>query len=262
MTDGFAAVKSRSKHRRKQLKKHQTGEGSAASNAVLKQWGEGGGSAGCDRPPRLESSRVWQIQDRVDRLQDIIPFWRKNVYAAEQGEDMERLGDFLDKLHEEEQRWIWGSSEDNAGWGATGDDGGWGMRDGADWVGADQGNWDGADGAGWGTHDWIGREDPWAVGEVKQTEWNVAVDGAGERHSDKTARNSGSRSSGEMGGDDLSSFVSKVAHRERASPSRKRTMQQFYSVRALPFSLVVRETRLMVKYRCLRNRKSRRLRRS
>lgn len=112
--------------------------------------------------------KVWEQQGRVDRLQDLIPFWRDGVLAARKGKEVAKLGEFLQRLEEEEktESWRlknggWGNDVGEDVWGPTGDQGdvwdappagageGWGSVVEEDWASGR--GWGSDGGHGWGT---------------------------------------------------------------------------------------------------------------
>lgn len=215
-----------------------------------------------DPLPNPEHSKGWQYQTRVDRLQDIIPFWRDGVHAALEGREVPRTEDFLNHVYSED---VWGMSADS--WGVKQDDpwaagNGWGDGAGSDGkINGDSRNGDTGEAnnnkwknmsvrqgdGGWGDNSGWGKaaEDGWgsspkddlagwgveqAPDDVPPTadEWEFAAR-ARKHGSDKTRVQSEDVPRA-LEGADHNSFIDQVARLEHANGQKKAQMQRFYSV--------------------------------
>lgn len=260
--DGFKHVKPKS-HRRKRrtapFKKQNkaSGAGQAGWGQSLQvDQGDQDWSGWEDPPPKPEYSKGWEYQTRVDRLQDVIPFWRDGVYAALEGRDVPKMEEFLDRVYSED---VWGMNADT--WGAKGDDpwadggswniGGNGWKHAVVWgsqadrpasrgwdeVGAQQADggwgdsnpWEKGGDDGWGPSPQAENaawetEQPRAVQHHSADEWALAED-LGKHGSDETEDAPHAAE-----GVDPNSFVDQIARLERANGQKKEQMRQFYSV--------------------------------
>ncbi|KIP12401.1 hypothetical protein PHLGIDRAFT_123953 [Phlebiopsis gigantea 11061_1 CR5-6] len=260
--EGFKPVKSKSPRRKRRTTPFK--KQNKADSAAHAGWGqsfqvEQGNQdwSGWEDPlPKPEYSKGWEYQTRVDRLRDVIPFWRDGVYAALEGRDVPKMEEFLDRVYTED---VWGMNAD--AWGvkvddpwATGDDwnnlgngwknaGGWGSQadrpasNGWNEGGAGQGdggwengdNWENAGVDGWGTSKEAENagwelEQPRAVLHHSADEWAMAGD-LGKHGSDKTEDAPHAAE-----GADPNSFVDQIARLERVNGKKKEQMHQFYSM--------------------------------
>ena len=243
MSDGFIPVKPK-KSRRQQYKKKPRPKPEPQVDEGWGTWNEEADNTAWFQPKSLFGDyKAWDQQERVDRLDEFIPFWRDNMYAAERGEEMKKYADFLDRIYAEEARWTgctkahpWGvpeeerrgSVQDKAGWGDAAD-GGWGKVDDGLWVRVNSSEpvLDEAakpegdeNGDGWGIKDWEDSYDPWAEGKAACDEWTRALERAGDRSGSGPATRD----------TDANSILQKAVRKHGVSRSRKKKMQNFYSV--------------------------------
>lgn len=174
--DGFKPAKPKS-HRRKRrtapFKKQNKSNAAADAGwgqSFQAEQGAQDWSGWEDPPPKPAYTKGWEYQTRVDRLRDVIPFWRDGVYAALEGRDVPKMEEFLERVYSED---VWGMSVDS--WGVKPEDphpwatgGGWNDR-GKGWGNA----------VGWGSQADRPASDVWGVESVRQDDggWNVGDSG-------------------------------------------------------------------------------------
>ncbi|KAI0348505.1 hypothetical protein BDW22DRAFT_1350732 [Trametopsis cervina] len=198
--DGFIPVLSKKSRKQRQAKQPEPVTQVEVDdwNERLEQWqGKPDESAWfkpIEKPPELDL-KVWEFQGRIDSLKDFIPFWRRNVYAAENGQEMEKYEGFLEEMAARENC-PWGEPQPNesaAGW----DNGAAAVKweDAADLVwpvegASDEKAWrmDNADTGGWGVNAWEPPHDPWAAEPVVQNTWSGTPSGPDNRKLDNTPR--------------------------------------------------------------------------
>ena len=201
-------------------------------------------------PENPVAFKAWEQQGKVDRLRDLIPFWRDGVSAAEKGREVAKMEDFLHRLDEEERNGIWQTK--NNGWGKDLGEDVWGPANrrpdargsrpsdnGAAWDPAGPGGWN--TGRRWGSDSGHGWEPPAAEqgwsGVQDNAGWGVAAGGAvprsegiSPRSEDTSASAAAAWHEGEPG--DSWTFVEEIARQEAASHERRRDMHEFYAVSA------------------------------
>lgn len=266
MSDGFIPVKSKNSRRQRQHQRKKPAPPHPKAEPKTRvedggwgAWnGQGDDSAWFQPKSHFGDSKAWEEQGWVDGLDKFIPFWLDNICAAERGEEMKKYADFLDSLYGEEDGWetgqdanpwgvpdygAWSSEQDNAdGWGHAA--GGWGQVDESGWGQVNVSGWGeagkaGGDGVettenaspndGWDTKGWENSYDPWAPAKASCDEWAQAFNNSDYRPSDDTARHDSGRGSAD---ETTPSFVRKVARKQKASQSRVKSMETFYSVSA------------------------------
>jgi len=210
-----------------------------------------------DDPTLLKS---WEQQGRVDRLRDLIPFWRDGVMAAESGGEVAKLEDFLQCLEEEEQSGTWQTKNNGWGkdmgediWGPAKRGGGWDSpRQDNAWRSGGEEGWGGNDGhGGWGSPAGV---NDWAAEAQDEAGWGDAVDHSpvtvplpsedtSPSAADVWSRQHGKKSTRTPG--DSWSFVEEVARQEEASFERRRSMHEFY---AMPTQEKVKKIQEVVEY--------------
>jgi hypothetical protein len=256
--DGFIPVKTHYKKSRKQRQRKPVPAPVVQEDdwqQRLELWqGKGDDSAWFQPAERLSEDKVGEHQSRVDRLKDLVPFWRNNVDAAERGEPMAKYADFLDRVFTEEDEWTagdsWGAAGANWGmpkneWGAlngggwdSGNHDGWGPVDDGGWVApeavkADEWATNNDKDAGWGDQAWESY-DPWGPGKWQQNLWTGAPASTGDRNSNIMGKHEGVRSQTKVAG--------QTAKRRGASRSWQKGKQQSVSVfpwQCVPCTLTV-----------------------
>ncbi|KAG1716009.1 hypothetical protein ID866_1174 [Astraeus odoratus] len=192
-----------------------------------------------DPEHRLTSERLrqWGMYAHVDHVFDLVPFWRRAVFAAEKGEEL-RLADFLDKM-EEGGGWrtasdVWnllGTQQRSRGTASDvtqvdEPDKGWGIAE--DWALAERGSqgWGIAADNGWGMEDWAmsehgGEECSAPVGCAQHPLLGQSRDGA--MWNDDGVQLGQTVS-------DSDDFVDRVAHQSAVSEERRRQMHKFFQM--------------------------------
>lgn len=171
--------------------------------------------SGWAMPAKPANPGIWEKQGRIDKLRDTIPFWLKNVDAANNDREMTKMEEFLNQIYADEDRWNeeWANDQPAEGWpeanewdspGSERDT--WAVRDDAD-VHLSWGPQ--ANTAAWGIPEMTPGSNPW------------------EPKSDPAAW-------GETVADD-DSFIDKAARFENANTTKKKAMRQFYSVSVVNF---------------------------
>ncbi|KAH9937066.1 uncharacterized protein B0H18DRAFT_950047 [Fomitopsis serialis] len=153
----------------------------------------------------LESCTSWDHYYRDDKMPDYIPFWRDGVMAAERGEQVGKMEDFLERLDHNIRKRVglvddeWGGDIGLNMWGGSPAPNAWGVQKQQkppmrpkQW-GANEANWDVPDiGEGWGQVDswplWTADDgwgvpadsDPWAAADeagmgARATDWGVST---------------------------------------------------------------------------------------
>ncbi|KAH8102429.1 hypothetical protein BXZ70DRAFT_780489 [Cristinia sonorae] len=207
--------------------------------------------------------KAWEQQGRVDRLREMIPFWREGVIAAHKGGEVAKLEDFLRRLEEEEKKsWEaggWGNDVGEDVWGPSGRDqnDGWAVPP----SGAGRG-WDSVEDEGWGPagqQGWVSpaAEQGWVGAEQDEAAWGNATDypvtaarrpDGNQGHSEDTSASAWggrrNKTSGRKRGDSWA-FVEKVAQQEDASSDRRQSMHEFY---AMPTQEKLKKIREVVQY--------------
>ena len=202
-----------------------------------------------------DHNTAWDSWGRVDKMSDYIPFWRDGVQAAERGESVAKMEDFMDRLDREirernrsANQWgkdvgldMWGGAPMPAtnAWGAQhqdkptwevaekwdGPESGWGDSGVGNGWGAGGGDtWD--DAGGWGVvpDKEPSIPDPWGPPQCDWGAWGVstATESSGKLDStspEKTRRDNS-----------LCMFVEKVVQEEAASPAKRERLRQFSQV--------------------------------
>lgn len=190
-----------------------------------------------DKSAPFESLRSFENMDHVDKLRDLVPFWRDGVMAAERGEEAGRMEDFLERLEEEWKR--------SHAWGKSGDDG-WGMDTGAELWGFTAG-WDvpannqGARTPAWGAQQKKRDDQGWApVGaawvmssETASEKMSVSSHGGQRRNipswSARRGKQAKDRSRDVPEGEDWK-FVETVAQKEAATAEQTKRMHEFFEM--------------------------------
>ncbi|KZT72778.1 hypothetical protein DAEQUDRAFT_808763 [Daedalea quercina L-15889] len=197
----------------------------------------------------------WDASSRVDKMPDYIPFWRDGVMAAERGEQVGKLEDFLEQFernirqrNSKDGQWghdiglnMWGGSPALDAWGVKkqakpawkteqwdGPETGWGIADtGAGWGIPDAGDdWNAVDTGSWGVP---ADADPWAIADetgwgAREADWGVSTATESSRKGDSSAAN---KVHGDVSDRDLRTFMEKIVLQEHASPARREQMRKF-----------------------------------
>lgn len=216
----------------------------------------GGDPASWDIPEDQNTS--WDSWGRVDKMCDYIPFWRDGVQAAERGEKVAKMEDFLERLDREirernrsANQWgkdlgldMWGGAapvpnawgaqhQEKPSWEATeqwdGPESGWGDSAGAanGWGVAGGDTWH-DDAGGWGV---VPDKEPsgpdptgWGVPEGDWGGWGVST---ATESSGKPGPTSADKHRGDK---HLWMFVEKVVQEEAASPAKRERLRVFSQV--------------------------------
>lgn len=197
--------------------------------------------------PTPATVKVYEHQSRVDRLHDIVPFWRDGVLAAEAGEELGKWEEFYKKLDERpavddcdwpmpnDDPWGWNmepkkDGEDPASWGAPAPDDPWSTPAPAwGWGEPVAEPADPQPAVGWGDPSPL-RSRASSVKPISQPKsnhfdnWDAWSKQSRKKHRQK---NNG------VDRRDLRSFVDKLAHDEHTTPERKQLLNQFYTVSSL-----------------------------
>lgn len=168
--------------------------------------------SGWATPAKPANPGIWEKQGRIDKLRDTIPFWLKNVDAANNEREMVKMEEFLNSIYADEDRWNeeWANDEPAAeGWANEWDSPGserdtWGAR-GEEEVHHSWGP-NANTAAAWGIPEMAPGSNPWEP-KSDPAAWGETVDVA-----------------------DDDSFIDKVAQFEHANTMKKKAMRQFYSV--------------------------------
>lgn len=206
--------------------------------------------------PQPSYSKGWEYQTRVDRLRDVIPFWRDGVCAALEGREVPKTEELFNRVYSED---VWGISAGDWGikaadvWdtpaGDGWDDGGWKNDDAwnkdSGWEGTarkDTGSREGDINNGWRNEDsgwgvgakatysgWEDNIEHQADAPPPPTGWETGH-GDGKPDSDKTANMQSEDVPNSLDDPDPNSFVDQVARLNHASGQKKEEMRRFYSV--------------------------------
>lgn len=154
-------------------------------------------------PLSREEMRVRESQSQVDHVHDMVPFWIKGVEAAEKGEVISSMEDFLNMLQEDP--WLTGND-----WGHV-----WGEQANAQ--------------DGWGA----GNEIAWGANPKETTEHarkKEATWDSNEQHRAKGRYSEGKMPRGISR--NAHEFVEDVARQQAADEEQKRRMHSFFEARA------------------------------
>lgn len=223
----------------------------------MQAWLPRGDAAAWDVPEDYNTS--WDSWGRVDKMSDYIPFWRDGVQAAERGEKVAKMEDFLERLDREIRERNrsanqWGKDLGLDMWGGGGPTpNAWGAQhqekptwEAAEkWDGPESGWGDSGVGNGWGVPGgdaWADDAGGWGVVPDKessgpdQTGWGVPECDWGEWGPSTATESSGKLGSAPAdkarGDNDLCMFVEKVAQEEAASPAKRERLRKFSQVRS------------------------------
>lgn len=206
----------------------------------------GGDAAAWDIPE--DQNTAWDIYGRVDKMSDYIPFWRDGIQAAERGEEVAKMEDFMERLDREirernrsanTNQWgkdlgldMWGGGDTSPNaWGAQdqekpsweaaeqwdGPESGWGDSSVANgWAVAGGDAWDNA--GGWGV---VPDKEP--MSGPDPTGWaSTATESSGKPQSPSADKSHDD--------DNLGVFVEKVVQEEAASPAKSEQLRKFSQV--------------------------------
>ena len=154
---------------------------------------------------REQERRSW-----VDMCPDLIGFWLRGIVAAEKGEEIEGMQQFLERLDSEPQKDGWGLPITDNPWGITGNP--WEQK----W--GNPSNW------GARSRDRTRSAPRW---EAHIESWSIRSGGIGHR-AVKHDRDVGSAIDEDIIHADMSSFVEKYARRLHADAHRTNKMRMFF----------------------------------
>ncbi|CAL1695529.1 unnamed protein product [Somion occarium] len=247
----MAPVPSSSRQTRKQRSSARKSKESRGNNLgrfeVVDNWCQMDFS-GWEKPykPDPANSKGWEHQDHVDRLRDLVPFWRDGVLAAEAGQEVTKMEEFYRRFDNEE-------ANTTPSWGETGQRG-WESNwandnmDGQAWGEVINDGWGEAVNDGWGevAHDGWGTPavhpaSPWGAASPRRSRASSAKPVSQPRSnntamsSDRIAKsrpppNPNQHGAADEGPLDVSSFVEKMALEDNASPERKQLLHRFYAM--------------------------------
>ncbi|KAK7694797.1 hypothetical protein QCA50_001985 [Cerrena zonata] len=188
--------------------------------------------------PSIAQVRVYEHQSRVDRLRDVVPFWRDGVAAAEAGEETGKWEEFYKKLDEQ-------PTVDDNNWPTAMDDPwGWTVdpkKDGEDpWATPAKDAWNAPTPTwGWGEPP-AEPEHPQPAGGwgdlcplLSPTPSLKPISQPKSNHFEnsdawsKQSRNKHQQKNGGVNPRKLRSFVDKLVRDDHASPERKELLHQF-----------------------------------
>ncbi|OCH96029.1 hypothetical protein OBBRIDRAFT_822387 [Obba rivulosa] len=230
----------------------------------------------------MATSTGWFVDPAAEKLKGFITFWQDGICAAERGEGIGNLGEFLDNLEaaikakaEEVEEELskpkanavatnpW--TKNQSGWGANDDLGSWGVRansqaweDDGDGWGAGVRNWGDDEGDAWGdANDRPAAASPgdaWGMPERKTGGWGESGNtttpwGTTPEHAGGGWGNTGGQ---DQASDDGScpdreqfTFVERIARKNAADAAKKRRMHQFIK---MPTEAKVQKIMEMVHY--------------
>jgi len=205
----------------------------------------------------LEGCTSWDHFSRADKMPDFIPFWRDGVTAAERGEEIGKMEDFLERLDHDIRKRVglvddqWGGDIGLNMWGDSPAPNAWGAQEqqkplmrAKEW-GRGKADWDAPDtGEGWGEVDgwplWTvgdgwgvpADNDPWAAADetgwgARATDWGVSTATESSRKDDTGTTE---RAQGDVVDRELWTFAETVAKQDQMSPARKERLRRFFKL--------------------------------
>lgn len=180
-------------------------------------------------PPKVSTPNVkgWEVQDRVDRLHLLVPYWREGVEVALSGGEPKKMEEFYQGHPDDDDSMDggWGGNLGENVWASLPNLEGWGpsarptQKTGRITPGDTIAKAVGTGGA-WGASS--------PLRNVAEAPASNRTPGSSGERGDQDRMNS--IHSQPIDEDNSWKFVEKVAQREEASPERKQSMYQFYTM--------------------------------